>query len=199
MKLRRNAVQNEIRSLLNAHCRTIELVERQLGGTISSVIELVAETVGKGGKLLIMGNGGSAADAQHFAAEIVGRFKLERRALPAIALSTDTSILTAVGNDYGFDMVFRRQVEALAQAGDLVVGISTSGSSANVYGALLLAKELGCRTIGLLGRDGGTIAGIVDIPLTIPVQDTPRVQEAHVTIIHIICELVEKRLFGKNS
>jgi len=192
-------VQNEIKLLFASHCRAIEEAEQRLADKIAAVVDLVAEALEKGRKLLVMGNGGSAADAQHFAAEIVGRFKLERRALPAIALSTDTSILTAVGNDYGFDLVFRRQVEALAQAGDVVVGISTSGSSQNVYGALLLAGEMGCRTIGLLGRDGGTIAGIVDIPLTVPVQDTPRVQEAHITIIHIICELVERRLFGQDS
>ena len=174
----------------------MEEVERQLTDRIESVVDLLADALSKGNKLLVMGNGGSAADAQHFAAEIVGRFKLERPALPAIALSTDTSILTAIGNDYGFDHVFRRQIEAFAAPGDVVVGISTSGSSQNVYGALLLARERGCRTIGLLGRDGGTIAGIVDIPLTVPVQDTPRVQEAHITIIHIICEIVERRLFG---
>lgn len=192
-------MQNDIKFLFASHCRAIEEAEQRLADKIAAVVDLVAEALEKGRKLLVMGNGGSAADAQHFAAEIVGRFKLERRALPAIALSTDTSILTAVGNDYGFDLVFRRQVEALAQAGDVVVGISTSGSSQNVYGALLLAGEMGCRTIGLLGRDGGTIAGIVDIPLTVPVQDTPRVQEAHITIIHIICELVERRLFGQDS
>ena len=192
-------MQNDIKLLFASHRRAIEEAEQRLADKIAAVVDLVAEALGKGRKLLVMGNGGSAADAQHFAAEIVGRFKLERRALPAIALSTDTSILTAVGNDYGFDLVFRRQVEALAQAGDVVVGISTSGSSHNVYGALLLAGEIGCRTIGLLGRDGGTIAGIVDISLTVPVQDTPRVQEAHITIIHIICELVERRLFGKGS
>ena len=189
-------MQNEITSLFDSHCRAIREVEQLLTGKVAAVVDLVAESLGKGHKLLVMGNGGSAADAQHFAAEVVGRFKLERRALPAIALSTDTSILTAVGNDYGFDLVFRRQVEALARAGDVVVGISTSGSSNNVYGALLLARELGCSTVGLLGRDGGAISGIVDIPLTVPVHDTPRVQEAHITIIHIICELVEKRLFG---
>jgi D-sedoheptulose 7-phosphate isomerase len=116
--------------------------------------------------------------------------------MPALALSTDTSILTAVGNDYGFDQVFTRQVEALASRGDTVVGISTSGSSANVMSALLMARQLGCRTIGLLGRDGGTIAGIAEIPLVVAGSDTARVQEAHITIIHIICELVEKRLFG---
>jgi D-sedoheptulose 7-phosphate isomerase len=177
----------------------MEVAERQLSGKIAEVVGLVADALAKGRKLLIMGNGGSAADAQHFAAEIVGRFKMERRALPAIALTTDSSILTAVGNDYGFDHVFRRQVEAFAAAGDVVIGISTSGSSANVFAALMAAREIGCTTVGLLGRDGGTIAGISDIPLVVPVPDTPRVQEAHVTIIHIICELVEKRLFGKDS
>ncbi len=189
-------MQNDIKSLFSAHCKAIEETGRQLSDKVEAVVDLLAGTLENGRKLLIMGNGGSAADAQHFAAEIVGRFKLERRALPAIALSTDSSILTAVGNDYGFEMVFSRQVEALAQPGDVVIGISTSGSSGNVHRALSLAGELGCRTVGLLGRDGGTIAGIVDIPLTVPVHDTPRIQEAHVTIIHIVCELVEKRLFG---
>ena len=188
-------MKDEIRSTFDAHARVMADVERKLSESIAAVIECLADALGKGKKLLVMGNGGSAADAQHFAAEIVGRFKLERRALPAIALSTDTSILTAVGNDYGFDQVFRRQVEAHAETGDVVVGISTSGSSNNVYGALLLARERCCRTVGLLGRDGGTIAGIVDFPLTIPAQDTPRIQEAHITIIHLICDLVEKRLF----
>ncbi len=189
-------MKDEIKSIFAAHCRVMAEVERKLAEPIAAAVDCVADALGKGRKLLVMGNGGSAADAQHFAAEIVGRFTLERRALPAIALTTDTSILTAVGNDYGFDLIFRRQVEALAEEGDVVIGLSTSGSSNNVYGALLLAGERGCRTIGLLGRDGGTIAGIVDIPLTIPAQETPRVQEAHITIIHLICELVEKRLFA---
>jgi D-sedoheptulose 7-phosphate isomerase len=122
---------------------------------------------------------------------------MERRGLPAIALTTDSSILTAIGNDYGFDQIFRRQIEALACEGDVVVGISTSGTSRNVYEALLLADERGCRTVGLLGRDGGTIREIVDMDLTVPSDDTPRVQEGHSTIIHILCDLVEKGLFGK--
>jgi D-sedoheptulose 7-phosphate isomerase len=196
---RRFFVKNEIRSLLDAHCRTIEEVRRQHVDTIEAIVGVVADALEKGGKLLVMGNGGSAADAQHFAAEIVGRFKLERRALPALALSTDTSILTAVGNDYGFDLIFRRQVEALARPGDVAVGISTSGSSGNVHSALLLARELGCSTIGLLGREGGTIAPLADISLVVPGHDTPRIQEAHISIIHIVCELVEKRLFEKGS
>jgi len=176
----------------------MEEAERHLSVKIAEVVGLVADALAEGRKLLIMGNGGSAADAQHFAAEIVGRFKLERRAMPAIALTTDSSIITAIGNDYGFDQIFRRQVEAFAEAGDIVIGISTSGSSGNVFAALVTAREIGCTTVGLLGRDGGAIAGISDIPLVVPVPDTPRVQEAHVTIIHIICELVEKRLFGKD-
>jgi D-sedoheptulose 7-phosphate isomerase len=192
-------VQNEITALLEAHRRAIDEVDTRHADTIAAIVGVIADALEEGGKLLIMGNGGSAADAQHFAAEIVGRFKLERRALPALALSTDTSILTAVGNDYGFDLVFRRQVEALARPGDVVIGISTSGSSGNVHGALLLARERGCRTIGLLGRDGGTIAPLSDLSLVISGTDTPRIQEAHITIIHIICELVEKRLFGKGS
>ncbi|KAF0215603.1 MAG: D-sedoheptulose 7-phosphate [Geobacteraceae bacterium] len=189
-------MENEIRRQLLSHREAVETIERSLVPRIVAVVDLLADALAKGNKLLVMGNGGSAADAQHFAAEIVGRFKLERRALPAIALSTDTSILTAIGNDYGFEAVFARQVEALAAEGDVVVGISTSGSSKNVHLAMLLAGKMGCRTVGLLGRDGGTIKGIADIDLTVPCQDTPRVQECHITIIHIMCDLVEKRLFS---
>ncbi|MCD4689265.1 MAG: SIS domain-containing protein, partial [Desulfuromonadaceae bacterium] len=147
---------------------------------------------------LLMGDGGSAADAQHFAAELVGRFLLERKALPAIALTTDSSILTAIGNDYGFDEIFKRQVEALAQPGDVVIGISTSGKSNNVFHALTAANRVGCKTVGLLGRDGGNIAGIVDIDLTVPAQYTPYIQGTHGAIIHILCDLVEKELFAAN-
>jgi len=188
-------VQTDISTIFSDHCRVMADVERQLGAGIAAVVDLLTDALGGGRKVLVMGNGGSAADAQHFAAEIVGRFKLERPALPAIALSTDTSILTAIGNDYGFDRIFSRQVEAHAAAGDVVIGISTSGSSPNIRSALLLAGERGCRTVGLLGRDGGTIKGIVEFPLTIPSFDTPRIQEAHITIIHLVCELVERKLF----
>lgn len=179
-----------------SHVEVINSVSERLTHGIEQFALLVAVTLREGGKLLVMGNGGSAADAQHLAAELVGRFLLERRALPAIALTTDTSILTAVGNDYGFDEVFARQVEALAVTGDLVLGISTSGNSANVIKALTVARETGCQTIGLLGRDGGRIAGMVDLALTVPSQETPRIQEAHQLIIHIVCDLVEKELFG---
>ncbi|HEY7744870.1 MAG TPA: D-sedoheptulose 7-phosphate isomerase [Desulfuromonadales bacterium] len=177
------------------HQQAMAQVAEGLSATIAETAGVIAAALGKGGKILVMGNGGSAADAQHLAAEMVGRFLLERRALPAIALTTDTSILTAVGNDYGFDEVFKRQVEALAVPGDIVVGISTSGCSNNVFQALMAANSMGCKTIGLLGRDGGNIGGIVDLNLTVPVMETPHIQEAHVAIIHILCDLVEKTLF----
>jgi D-sedoheptulose 7-phosphate isomerase len=181
---------------LEQHLRAIELVSQYLVQDIDRSCSLIVDALQSGKKILIMGNGGSAADAQHMAAEFVGRFLLERKALPAIALTTDTSIITAVGNDYGFDEIFKRQVEALARAGDVVIGISTSGHSNNVFHALTAANDMGCSTIGLLGREGGNIAGIVDVNLTVPVQETPRIQEAHLTIIHIICDLVERNLFG---
>lgn len=186
----------EIVSQLAAHRDVISRIERELSPLIAEMVTLLEETFARGGKLLVMGNGGSAADAQHFAAEIVGRFKMERRGLPAVALSTDSSILTAIGNDYGFDKVFRRQVEALAVPGDLIIGISTSGGSPNVLQALELARAMGCRTVGLLGKDGGTIKEACDLALIVPTHDTPRVQEGHITIIHIVCDLLEKKMFA---
>jgi len=185
-----------VRNCFAAHREVMESVERDLAPAILDVARTLMAVFRGGGKLLVMGNGGSASDAQHLAAEIVGRFRLERKALPAIALSTDTSILTAVGNDYGFDSVFLRQVEALAAQGDVVMGISTSGSSANVLEALRLAREKGCVTIGLLGRDGGAIGKSADMALVVPARDTARIQEAHITIIHILCQLIEQGLFG---
>lgn len=185
----------EISSQLEAHREVIIRIERELSPRIAEMVTMLLQTFERGGKVLVMGNGGSAADAQHFVAEIVGRFKMERRGLPAIALSTDTSILTAIGNDYGFDKIYRRQVEALAVPGDLVVGISTSGNSPNVLQALELAREIGCSTVGLLGKDGGSIKGFCDLALIVPSDDTPRVQEGHITIIHIVCDLLEKTMF----
>jgi D-sedoheptulose 7-phosphate isomerase len=189
----------EIRTQIRSHQQVMDAIGRELSPKIAAVVELLADALTNGKKLLVMGNGGSAADAQHFVAELVGRFKMERQGLPAIALTTDTSILTAIGNDYGFEDIFKRQVEALVRPGDVVVGISTSGTSKNVYKALLLAGEKECRTIGLLGKDGGTIAEIVDVHMTVPCDDTPRIQEGHITIIHILCDLLEKRLFGKTA
>ena len=186
----------EIASQLQSHREVIGHIERELTPMIAEIARLLTETFKRGGKLLVMGNGGSAADSQHFVAEIVSRFRMERRGLPAIALSTDTSILTAIGNDYGFDMVFRRQVEALAVPGDMVFGISTSGNSTNVRNALELARDNGCCTVALLGRDGGSIKSVCDLALIVPSNDTPRVQEGHITIIHIVCDLVEQALFA---
>ena len=186
---------DEIRSQLKSHCEVMAAIESDLAPAIARTAALLVDAFRSGHKLLVMGNGGSAADAQHLAAEIVGRFKLERRALPAIALSTDSSILTAVGNDYGFDRVFSRQVEAHAQPGDVVLGISTSGNSPNVQLALEAAAQLGCRTVALLGKDGGSIKAVAELPLVVPSHDTPRVQEGHIAIIHIVCDLVEKALF----
>lgn len=188
-------MNKEIKAQLHTHQHVIELIEEKLTDRIAAAVDVLVSGIKDGKKILIMGNGGSAADSQHFAAEIVGRFKKERRGLPAIALSTDSSILTAVGNDYGFDEIFKRQVEALANDGDIVCGISTSGKSINVLNALQLAKEMNCKTIALLGGDGGKIQEIVDIDLTVPSHDTPRIQEGHITIIHILCDLLEKKLF----
>ena len=186
----------DVTAQLQAHRVLFEVIERDMAPLIAEMAALLTDTLGRGGKLLVMGNGGSAADAQHFAAEIVGRFKLERRALPAVALTTDTSILTAIGNDYGFEAIFSRQVEALAAPGDMVVGISTSGNSPNVLKALQLARERGCRTVGLLGRDGGNIKDACNLALVVPSDDTPRIQEGHIAFIHIVCDIVEKAMFG---
>ena len=187
-------MQQHIDRHFRRHAEVMETVATELAPAICASVASITKALEAGNKLLIMGNGGSAADAQHFAAEFVGRFLRERRALPAIALTTDTSLLTAVGNDFGFDQIFKRQIEALTQPGDVVIGISTSGNSANVALAMESAQQIGCETIGLLGRDGGAIAPLSKIQLTIPVQETPHIQEAHITIIHLICDLVEQAI-----
>jgi len=158
---------------------------------------LIIEAYGSGKKLVLFGNGGSAADAQHIAAELVNKLKLERSALAALAFTTDTSILTSVANDYDYSRVFARQVEALVQEGDVVIGISTSGSSLNVLKGIEVAKEKGARTIGFTGKGGGKLVQIADLTVEVPSSDTPRIQEAHITILHIICFLVERELFGE--
>jgi D-sedoheptulose 7-phosphate isomerase len=168
----------------------IRLHERFLDGGLPPLVgaaDAIARALGAGGKVLAFGNGGSAADAQHFAAELVGRFERERRALAAVALTTDTSILTSLGNDYGYERVFARQVEAIGRAGDVAVGISTSGGA-----ALRAAAALGLATIALTGRDGGAVGAAADIHVNVPDRSTARVQEVHRTILHAICELVEK-------
>jgi D-sedoheptulose 7-phosphate isomerase len=161
---------------------------------LRKIAEAIAGALRSGGKVLVCGNGGSAADSQHFAAELVGRFKKERRGLAALALTTDTSILTSVGNDYGFDRVFERQVEALGRPGDVLVAVSTSGSSRNVLKAAAAAKASGLKVIGFFGKAGGAILPHCDLAFLAPAADTPRVQELHGLAIHIVCELVEDAL-----
>jgi len=189
----------DVHRQLRSHVEVIRMVDEKLAEPVAECALLLIHALQKGHKILTMGNGGSAADAQHFAAEMVGRFLMERKALPAIALTTDTSILTAVGNDYGFDDVFKRQVEALAEPGDVLIGISTSGNSTNIKRAFEVGTEVGAKTIGLLGRDGGEIASKTDFNLTVSSLETPRIQEAHLVIIHILCDLIEKGLFAPDN
>jgi D-sedoheptulose 7-phosphate isomerase len=165
-----------------------------LSGDILEAANRIKSRLEKGGKLILMGNGGSAADSQHIAAELIGRFKKERLAIPAIALTVDTSSLTALGNDYGFDTIFERQIEAHARENDVVVGISTSGNSENVVRALIKANAIGAETIGLLGNNGGKIKEVANLSIIVPSIDTARIQEVHITIGHIICELIEEDL-----
>ena len=161
---------------------------------VASVAAVLQAAFAKDHKVLMFGNGGSALDAQHFAAELVGRFARERRALPAISLTTDTSILTSVANDYAYEQVFARQVEALGRAGDVAVGISTSGTSANILAGLKAAKARGMTTVAFTGRDGGAIGAMADVHVNVPHAVTARVQEVHRSLIHAVCELVEKDL-----
>lgn len=173
---------------------TIALHERVRQGDLAPVVDAAAaiiEALSQDGRLLTFGNGGSAADAQHVAADLVGRFLRERRSLAAIALSTDTSVLTSVANDYAFDRVFARQIEGLGRRGDVALGISTSGRSLNVIEALKTARLLGLRTIALTGGDGGAIGSMVEIHVNVPSTSTPRIQEVHRTLLHVMCELVE--------
>ena len=167
---------------------------KELDAFVEETIACCTQTVSGGGKILLCGNGGSASDCQHIAAELTGRFLKERRPLPAIALTTDTSALTAIANDYGYAQVFSRQLEALANPCDTLIAISTSGNSENVIGAVNLAKSQALRVIGLLGRDGGRLKELCDISIVVPSDSTPRIQEAHILIGHTICEGIEKGL-----
>ena len=179
---------------LNQHIETIENVMSQSMGAINDCAELIFSTITAGRKVLVFGNGGSAADAQHIAAEFVGRYEKERRGIPAIALTTDTSALTAVSNDYGFERVFARQIEALASDGDLAIAISTSGDSPNVIAAVMAARQKGCKVVGLTGAKGKKLASLCDACVLVPASRTARIQEAHITIAHIWCEILDERL-----
>jgi D-sedoheptulose 7-phosphate isomerase len=170
-----------------------ERVARNLGPALVAA-QAISDALQAGGKLLVFGNGGSAADAQHLSAELVGRFQKERAAMPAIALTVDTSVLTSVANDYSFKHVFARQIEALGRPGDVALGISTSGESPNVLVGLQAARAQGLKTVALTGRDGGSVGRAADIHVNVPDQSTQRVQEVHQTLIHVLCEVIEEGL-----
>jgi len=160
---------------------------------------IMAQALLDGNKILFFGNGGSAADSQHLAAEIVGRYKKERKGLPSIALNTDTSILTAVGNDYGFDLIFERQIEALCMPGDVAIGISTSGNSPNVIKGLMKAHDMGATTIAFSGKQGGKVVDIAHYSFVVPSYDTARIQECHITLGHTLCEIIDEVVNEKLS
>ena len=172
--------------------------DKALLNQVAQCAETIVDSLRKGGKVLIAGNGGSAADAQHIAGEFVSRFNYDRPGLAAIALTTDTSILTAIGNDYGYERLFSRQVQALGREGDVFIGITTSGNSANVLEALKTAKDAGLTTIGFTGSTGGKMTAICDITLRMPSPETPKIQEGHIAIGHIICGLVEAAMFPRS-
>ena len=188
-------MQSIIKHEFSEHIKASQNRLDSIANQIETASKICINSLKNGGKILIMGNGGSAADAQHIAAELVGRYKTERKGLPAIALTTDTSAITSIANDYGFLHVFVRQVEALAHKDDVVIGISTGGTSPNVVNALTSANKLDCKTIGLSGKDGGDFNALCDINLVVNSNDTPRIQEMHILIGHTICHLIEQESF----
>ena len=193
------AVNSTIEASLVQHQQVFESLLTEHQESISRCAEIICETFRNGGKVLLVGNGGSAADAQHIAAEFVGRYETERRALPAIALTTDTSALTALANDYDFERIFARQVDALANSGDCLIAISTSGTSPNIISAVMAARAKGCRIVGMTGENGRKLGGLSDACILVPSARTARVQEAHITIAHIWCEIVDQWLLDEQS
>ena len=179
-----------IENILEQHIKAVDYVKKE-AALLEEIASVIVDAINKGNKVLFAGNGGSAADCQHFAAELSGRFVKERRGLPGIALTTDTSALTAIANDYGYENVFSRQVEALAKPGDVFVCFSTSGNSPNIFKAAEKALETGCKTIGFLGKDGGTIKSKCNISFIVPAPVTARIQETHLLAYHIVCELID--------
>jgi|SRR5665811_263689 len=173
----------------------LAVMESQIG-IIVQIADAICQSLKAGGKAIFFGNGGSAADAQHLASELVGRYKIERPAMNALALTTDTSLITALSNDYDFDQIFVRQVQGMTKSSDVVIGITTSGKSVNVLNALIEASKLGAKTVCFSGMDGGPCADTADISLVVPSNDVPRIQEAHITVGHIICHLVEEEMFA---
>ena len=185
-------MQSIIKHEFSEHLKASKKTMESIGKPIEIAAKLCIDSLKNSNKILIFGNGGSAADAQHIAAELVGRYKTERKGLSAIALTTDTSAITSIANDYGYLHVFDRQVEALANEGDVVIGISTGGGSANVIGALKLSNDLGCKTIGLSGKGGGKFNALCDVNIIVPSEDTARIQEMHILIGHTICHLIDQ-------
>ena len=188
-----------IRDQLLASARLKKDMADSLVATIDEAVQAVIRALDSGGKVLLCGNGGSAADCQHIAAELVGRFRRERRGLPAVALTTDTSVLTSIGNDYGYRTVFERQVEALGSKGDVLIGFSTSAGSENIVSAMNKARHSGLKTIAFIGSTEGPVAQAADIVLRVPSEQTARIQEGHITIGHILCDLVEAHFCGDNA
>jgi len=187
-------MRDRIKDILLESIQVKEEILHTRIGQVLEIAELVVDSLKKNGKVMLFGNGGSASDSQHIAAELVGRFKKDRPGLAAIALTTNTSVLTSLANDYGYEIVFARQIEALGQKNDVAIGISTSGKAKNVAAGIKQAKKMGIKTVALTGGDGGELAKLADTSLVVPSNITARIQEAHITIGHIICELVEQAL-----
>jgi D-sedoheptulose 7-phosphate isomerase len=189
-------MKKEIESSLNESIKIRAEILSSSVERVAQIANILVEAFKAGHSLYLMGNGGSAADAQHISGELVGRFKKDRKPLPALALTTDTSVLTAIANDFGYDLCFERQVDAFVKEGDVVFGLSTSGNSANIINAVQSAKKKGAITIAFTGKGGGRLKDHVDVCLEIPSTDTARIQECHITIGHILCSIIEKELFG---
>jgi D-sedoheptulose 7-phosphate isomerase len=192
--MKKNIYDKYLFKTFEEHSRVLKKTQIAIKNGIKLSSEIIVKSLKKGGTIFWCGNGGSAADSQHIAAEFVGRFKKNRKPLRSIALTTDTSILTCVSNDYSFEEVFSRQIDALGRKGDVLVAISTSGNSRNVKRAIIQAQKMGLKTIGLLGKSGGTCKNYVDVPLIIPSNNTARIQEIHILIEHLLCEIIEHKL-----
>lgn len=189
-------MRKELEQIINDKKQLLDMLgETGYLDTIEQVTQVMVDCLCAGNKILLAGNGGSAADAQHFAGEIVGRFLMERKALPAISLCVDPSVMTCIGNDYGYEAVFERQLSGLGNAGDVIVAISTSGNSENLIQAVETAKQMSIHTVGLLGKTGGKLKELCDYALVVPSNETPRIQEIHTFSVHLLCEYVEKRIF----
>ena len=191
-------MQKTIKSMIKESVDVKMLVSKNLASKIEDSIKLIVEVIKSKKKVLIAGNGGSASQASHIAGEFVGRYKMERRGLPCIALTADTTVLTAWSNDYNYETVFSRELEALGSEGDVFIALSTSGNSKNLVKALEAAKRMNLKTISLLGKGGGKMKSMSDIEMIVPSSNTPRVQEAHLMVLHIMCELIDEELFGKS-